>query len=73
MTIDPSAPPPSSRLRPMPVFGCFMLIVLGAIAGALAVGGSFWGWVGVATLLLIAGVAVIIYFGRKNTRLPPSG
>ena len=63
-----------SPMRPMPVFGCVAFVVLAGLAGAFAVGGSFWGWIGLGALLLIGGVAVIIYFIRQNTRSagPPS-
>lgn len=73
MTTDPAMPPPTSRLRPMPVFGCLALIAVGGVAGALAVGGSFWAWMAVGALIVVAGIALVIYLARKNTRVPPAG
>lgn len=71
MSIDPAAPPRKPPVRPLPAFGCFALILFGGIAGALAVGGSFWSWMVVGTLIVVAGIVLVIYLARKNTRLPP--
>lgn len=71
MSIDPATPPTPPRVRPMPAFGCFALILIAGIAGALAVGGSFWAWAVVGTLIVVAGIALVIYLARKNTRVPP--
>lgn len=73
MTTDPATPPPPPRVRPMPVFGCLALILVAGVAGALAVGGSFWAWMAVGGLFVVAGIALVIYLARKNTRVPPPG
>lgn len=66
-------PPPPPRVGPMPVFGYLALIVVAGLAGALAVSGSFWAWIVVGALIVVAGIALVIYLARKNTRVPPSG
>lgn len=73
MSTDPATPPPPTRVRPMPVFGCLALIVVAGVAGALAVGGSFWAWMAVGGLFVVAGITLAIYLARKNTRVPPAG
>lgn len=55
----------------MPAFGCLALSVVTGGAGALAVGGSFRAWIAVGGLIVLAGVALVIYLARKNTRVPP--
>ena len=55
-------------MKPLPVFGCAALLILAAVAGALAVGGSFWSWIVVTALVLIVGIAVVIYLARRNSR-----
>lgn len=65
------SPPRRPAIRPMPVFGCLALLVVAAVAGALAVGGSFWAWMTVAGLILVAGIALVIFLIRQNTRTPP--
>lgn len=55
----------------MPAFGCLALFVVAGGAGALPVGGSFRAWIAVGGLIVLAGVALVIYLARKNTRVPP--
>lgn len=67
-TVEPR--PGRSPLRPMPVFGCLALIVLAGMLAMVAVGGSFWAWMALAVLILVAGVALVIYLARRNARSP---
>lgn len=72
--LPPTEPVPKpARVRPMPAFGCFALLILAGLAGAFAVGGSFWGWMTTGALLVIGGLALAIYLLRRNTQLPPEG
>jgi glucose dehydrogenase len=56
--------------RPFPIFGCLLLVIIAAIAGALAVGGEFWSWTVLGAIAVVAGIALVIYLARRNRTTP---
>lgn len=68
MTTEGNPTPAPPRRARFPIFGCVALVILVALAAALAVGGSFWGWVTVATLTIVGGIAVVVVLTRQNRR-----